>query len=87
MKDVNKISASRVQKGDYAACDLFVDLFDGIENALTDRQRLVFYLYYCREFTQYEVADRLGIARKNVQKHLKAIITNISEYLSGEKVA
>lgn len=44
---------------------------------LTEKQRVVFRLYYEEGYTQDEVAEQLGLGRTTVRNHLEAIITKL----------
>ncbi|WP_438432329.1 sigma factor-like helix-turn-helix DNA-binding protein [Gorillibacterium sp. sgz500922] len=72
--------AERRYTGDYAACDLLLDLQDALKEAkLTDRQREVLSLMYGpRQLTQSETALAAGIAQKNVSLHLGAAVARIA---------
>jgi RNA polymerase sigma factor (sigma-70 family) len=66
-------------KGDYAACDILVDLHTAIERAgLTNRQREVLEYYHFRQFNQTEIAEALGIKQTHVSRHLAVAETKIA---------
>ncbi len=49
-------------------------------DAMTDKQREVFLLYYKDGYTQQQIADMLGIARTTVIHHLEGSIKKIKKY-------
>lgn len=56
-------------------CDR-IDLERALE-CLTEKQRVVFRLYYEKGYTQDEVAEQLHLGRTTVRNHLEAIITKL----------
>jgi RNA polymerase sigma factor (sigma-70 family) len=66
-------------KGDYAACDILIDLHTAIERAgLTERQREVLEYYHFRQFNQTEIAEALGIKQTHVSRHLAVAESKIA---------
>lgn len=49
------------------------------KNILTNRQYIIFELYYFNDLTQQEIADLMGIPRPNVTRELGVIIKKIRE--------
>ncbi|MGM0836027.1 MAG: sigma factor-like helix-turn-helix DNA-binding protein [Bacillota bacterium] len=59
--------------GDYAACDVLIDLERAIELAgLTARQRQALGLVYEADLTQVEAGRRMGISQQAVEQFVKA---------------
>jgi DNA-directed RNA polymerase specialized sigma24 family protein len=70
---------SRRFKGDYAACDVLIDLHTAIERAgLTNRQREVLDYIYFRQYNQTETARELGIKQTHVSRHLAVAESKIA---------
>jgi DNA-binding CsgD family transcriptional regulator len=66
-------------KGDYAACDILIDLHTAIERAgLTNRQREVLVYIYFRQYNQTETARELGIKQTHVSRHLAVAESKIA---------
>lgn len=89
LRDIHALRERRFRAGDYAACDLLIDLESAVALAnLTDRQREVIDLIYEKDLRQQEVADALGIAQQVVQQHavgaLKRIARIFAEWDYGE---
>lgn len=63
LRDRHKIAARRFT-GDYAACDIIIDLNEAIDRAKLSRRQAeaVTYLYGC-DMTQNEAADEMGITQ------------------------
>lgn len=49
------------------------------KNILTNRQYIIFELYYFNDLTQQEIADLTGIQQPNVNRDLKNAIMKIKE--------
>lgn len=66
LRDRHKIAARRFT-GDYAACDIIIDLNEAIDRAKLSRRQAeaVTYLYGC-DMTQVDAAEIMGIPRQNV---------------------
>ncbi|NYV67580.1 DUF134 domain-containing protein [Bacillus sp. Gen3] len=66
--DYNALTQRRYA-GDYAACDILIDLETAIERAgLTDRQREALRLVFVGEYTQVETAQALGVSKQTVNR-------------------
>lgn len=62
LSDVHRLGARRFERGDYAACDVLIDLASAIEAAgLTPRQREALRLYYVEDLTLEDVGARMGL--------------------------
>lgn len=89
--DRYKLSSARFT-GDYAACDILLDLASVIEAAeLTDKQAEALALVYGRwQLTQTEAAQAMGISQKNISKHLteatEKMAARYQEWAYGEIV-
>lgn len=67
LRDLHKISERRYNAGDYAACDILLDLKTAIELArLPKRQKQAVYYVYERGYSQVEAAELMGISKKAV---------------------
>lgn len=67
LRDLHKISERRYNAGDYAACDILLDLKTAIELArLPKRQKQAVYYVYERGYSQVEAAELMGIGKKAV---------------------
>lgn len=68
LRDRHKIAARRFG-GDYAACDISIDLNEAIDRAKLSRRQAeaVTYLYGC-DLTHEETADEMDITRQAVTK-------------------
>lgn len=59
---------------------MYVDKFKEIaEKVLTNRQYLIFEMYYFNGMTQQEIADIMGIPRQNVTREIDFILKKIKE--------
>lgn len=68
LRDRHRISSARF-RGDYAACDILVDLHSAINSAgLTDRQTEAIAFVYGIDVTQAEAARQMGITQQAVKK-------------------
>lgn len=66
--DYNALTQRRYS-GDYAACDILIDLDTAIERSgLTDRQREALRLVFVGEYTQVETAQALGVSKQTVNR-------------------
>jgi hypothetical protein len=62
LSDVHRLGARRFERGDYAACDVLIDLASAIAAArLTPRQREALRLYYVEDLTLEDVGVRMGL--------------------------
>lgn len=78
LSDYHALSNRRF-KGDYAACDVLIDLHTAIERAgLTKRQREVLDYIYFRQYNQTETARELGIKQTHVSRHLAVAESKIA---------
>lgn len=57
------------------------DELHSILDCLTDRQREVVTMYYLEQFTQGEIADKLGIKQRAVSYHLEAAMKKLKNNL------
>ncbi|WPS88823.1 sigma factor-like helix-turn-helix DNA-binding protein [Brevibacillus halotolerans] len=65
LRDIHHLRSSRFERGDYAACDVLIDLAEAIERAgLTDREREALYYVYEQDMTAREVARIIGISER-----------------------
>ncbi|WP_157349623.1 sigma factor-like helix-turn-helix DNA-binding protein [Bacillus sp. EE-W1] len=65
--------------GDYAACDILIDLETAISNAdLTDRQRQVLRLVYFEDMKQTQVAGLVGVTQQMVALYTRLIPQKIA---------
>jgi hypothetical protein len=79
LSDYHALSNRRF-KGDYAACDLLIDLHTAIDRAgLTERQRQALELVYFEDLTQEEAGKRIGVSQQSIDKTLSAAIQKIAE--------
>jgi predicted DNA-binding protein YlxM (UPF0122 family) len=68
LRDRHRIGSARF-RGDYAACDILVDLHSAINSAgLTDRQTEAIAFVYGLDVTQAEAARQMGITQQAVKK-------------------
>jgi len=68
LRDRHRISSARF-RGDYAACDILVDLHSAINSAgLTARQVEAIAFVYGIDVTQAEAARQMGITQQGVAK-------------------
>ncbi|WP_434750235.1 sigma factor-like helix-turn-helix DNA-binding protein [Paenibacillus amylolyticus] len=72
LRDRHRISSARF-RGDYAACDILVDLHSAINSAgLTDRQTEAIAFVYGIDVTQAEAARQMGVSREAVTQLIEA---------------
>ncbi len=72
LRDRHRISSARF-RGDYAACDILVDLHSAINSAgLTDRQTEAIAWVYGADITQAKAADLMGIAQPTVAEAIES---------------
>lgn len=50
-------------------------------DALTDKQREVFILYYKEGYTQQQIADMLGITKQSVGERLSTAVSRVKNFL------
>ncbi|MCR8983071.1 RNA polymerase subunit sigma [Brevibacillus laterosporus] len=63
LRDIHQLRSSRFERGDYAACDVLIDLAEAIERAgLTNREREALYYVYERELDTVETGKAMGIS-------------------------
>jgi DNA-binding CsgD family transcriptional regulator len=66
LRDYHELKARRFT-GDYAACDVLIDLHRAIAQAgLTPRQRKALRLCYIQAMTQEEAAEAMGVSQQAV---------------------
>ncbi|MEI2280707.1 sigma factor-like helix-turn-helix DNA-binding protein [Paenibacillus polysaccharolyticus] len=79
LRDRHRISSARF-RGDYAACDILVDLHSAINSAgLTDRQTEAIAWVYGADITQAKAAELMGIAQKNVSEAIDRAAEKMAE--------
>ncbi|WP_025846528.1 sigma factor-like helix-turn-helix DNA-binding protein [Brevibacillus agri] len=62
LSDFHRLASRRFERGDYAACDVLIDLASAIKAArLTERQREALRLYYVEDLTLEDVGARMGL--------------------------
>lgn len=67
LRDLHHLRSSRYERGDYAACDVLIDLAEAIERAgLTDREREALYYVYERELDTVETGQAMGVSKQRV---------------------
>lgn len=78
LEDYYKLRERRY-KGDYAICDVLLDLQLAIREAgLTDRQRLALYLTFHKQLTPDEGAEEMKITRYGFDKHVNGGLKRIA---------
>nr|WP_275440096.1 sigma factor-like helix-turn-helix DNA-binding protein [Paenibacillus sp. ACRRY] len=79
LRDRHRISSARF-RGDYAACDILVDLHSAINSAsLTDRQTEAIAFVYGIDVTQAEAARQMGITQQGVAKLINDAAEKMAE--------
>jgi predicted DNA binding protein len=79
LRDRHRISSARF-RGDYAACDILVDLHSAISSAsLTDRQTEAIAFVYGFDVTQAEAARQMGVSREAVTQLIEAAAEKMAE--------
>jgi DNA-binding CsgD family transcriptional regulator len=77
------LGARRFERGDYAACDVLIDLASAIAAArLTPRQREALRLYYVEDLTLEDVGARMGIAKERVSQLCSSACVKIANVFS-----
>ncbi|EMT54738.1 RNA polymerase sigma factor sigK Sigma-K factor [Brevibacillus borstelensis AK1] len=67
--DWHRLASRRFERGDYAACDVLIDLATAIKAAkLTARQTEALRLYYVDDLTMEDVGQRMGIGKQRVSR-------------------
>ncbi|QHZ59275.1 RNA polymerase subunit sigma [Brevibacillus sp. NSP2.1] len=62
LSDFHRLASRRFERGDYAACDVLIDLARAIKAAkLTARQTEALRLYYVEDMTLEDVGARMGL--------------------------
>lgn len=89
LRDIHQLRSSRFERGDYAACDVLIDLAEAIEQAgLTAREKEALSLYYLDDLTQEEVGRTMGVGKPRINQlvnaGLKRIATVYSRWNYGE---
>ncbi|MBG9788707.1 sigma factor-like helix-turn-helix DNA-binding protein [Brevibacillus laterosporus] len=89
LRDIHHLRSSRYERGDYAACDVLIDLAEAIERAgLTDREKEALSLYYLDDLTQEEAGRTVGVGKPRINQlvntGLKRIATVYSRWNYGE---
>ncbi|MED3649968.1 sigma factor-like helix-turn-helix DNA-binding protein [Heyndrickxia sporothermodurans] len=78
LRDYNALKERRFA-GDYAACDILVDLERAIERAgLTDRQREALRLVFAGQLTQEEAGEALGCTKQTVNRLVNVGTTKVA---------
>lgn len=79
LRDRHRISSARF-RGDYAACDILIDLHSAINSAgLTERQTEAIAWVYGVDITQAKAAELMGIAQKNVSEAIDRAAEKLAE--------
>lgn len=79
LRDRHRISSARF-RGDYAACDILVDLHSAINSAgLTDRQTEAIAFVYGIDVTQAEAARQMGVSQPAVKKMIDEAAEKMAE--------
>lgn len=79
LRDRHRISSARF-RGDYAACDILVDLHSAINSAsLTDRQTEAIAFVYGIDVTQAEAARQMGITQQTLSEALERAAEKMAE--------
>lgn len=83
LRDRHKIAARRFT-GDYAACDIIIDLNDAIDKAKLSRRQAeaVAILYGC-DLTQADAADELNVTQQAVAKFNAEACRKIARVFRG----
>lgn len=67
LRDLHVLRERRFNAGDYAACDILIDLDTAIEKArLTNRQKQAVYYVYEQGCSQVEAAELMGVGKAAV---------------------
>lgn len=84
LRDQDRIASERYN-GNYAACDILLDLAAALADArLSKRQAETLRLVYGkRQMTQAEAAGAMGITQKNVSAHLAGATAKIARVYHG----
>ncbi|SMO91973.1 ECF-type sigma factor [Melghirimyces algeriensis] len=70
LRDLHNLRERRFHAGDYAACDILLDLDNALEKAnLTNRQKRVVFYVYEQGYSHVEAAELMGVG--------KAAVTNL----------
>ncbi len=64
----------------------FVELFEIYKDLLTDKQRDVFYSYYCLDLSLAEIAEEYKSTRQSVYDTVKSVKSKLTEYESHLKL-
>lgn len=73
-----------IELGNTDAIVLIADMKVATKKAkLTDQQKKVYYYRFLQEYTQAEVAEKLGITQQSVNKHIEFIVLKIYRVLKG----
>lgn len=76
--DYNALTQRRYD-GDYAACDILIDLDTAIERAgLTEKQVQCLRLFYVMQYTQKEIAKMLNVRQTHISRYLTVAATKIA---------
>lgn len=83
LRDRHKIAARRFT-GDYAACDIIIDLNEAIDRANLSRRQTetITYLYGC-DMTQAEAADEMAVTQQAVAKFNAEACRKIARVFRG----
>lgn len=67
LRDLHVLRERRFNAGDYAACDILIDLDTAIEKAkLTNRQKQAVFYVYEQGYSQVEAAELMGVGKAAV---------------------
>ncbi|TPG88147.1 RNA polymerase subunit sigma [Brevibacillus laterosporus] len=92
LRDIHQLRSSRFERGDYAACDVLIDLAEAIERAgLTAREKEALYYVYERDFDIGETGYELGVSGRRayqlVDNGLQRIASVYGAWNYGEEAA
>ncbi|QDX93619.1 RNA polymerase subunit sigma [Brevibacillus laterosporus] len=92
LRDIHHLRSSRFERGDYAACDVLIDLAEAIGRAgLTAREKEVLYYVYERDLDVKEAGQLMGISPQKaglrVRNGLERIAKVYTAWNYGEEAA
>lgn len=73
-----------MENGNTDAVVLIVDVKEATKKAnLTDQQKRVYYYRFLQEYTEKEVAEKMGLTQQAVSCHIDLIVTKIYKVLNN----